>query len=257
MVHALLHSANKSQPIATQSQQEVIWRVLLAVVDKTDVTVTDHGTKRTVKESLTEEDINAAVKSFTAFVGLVPRLTNGLVKIEAKWVRVSEPLSSVSELPGAGFAPLASDVSSLIDEQDASGKYDSIAVYYKAGSLQNYWGATGKPTKRGTRVFAIRDAPAQQWKDDNSGEVFLHFWMRDVAAYFRSLGFADQIPPLDAGGGDTYGYRRSGKDGWCTYYLPLLNGLVPVEGELKGISTAMWQVGAPRHPNLKVTVKQK
>src|SRR5579872_279204 len=63
----------------------------------------------------------------------------------------------------------------------------------------------------------------------------------------RALGFRDQIPPADADGGDLYGYAKSPVHGWCTYYWPLYNGLVPVDGVLRGFTSEMWASRPLRH----------
>ena len=254
MVRALL-LYGASQASVTPPKNTVVWRVLLLVVPSIDVTITENGQPRHIVEKLSNQDMQAAEQSFTQFATLVPRLTNGFVRIVPKVVRATESITQVTAISGLGYAPVAKDVSSIIEAQDGADTYDSIMVYFKGSSLMRSWVLPSKPTKLNATYMIVRDVPEQYWKTDHAGEVFLNGWTHGVADYLRSEGYANNLPPLDSGGGEAYGYRRSGEVGWCSYYFPLFNGLVPVDGALKGIDADLWRLGAPRHPGVRVTTK--
>lgn len=253
MVEALMkyNSYLSHRPDAKIVVPDAIWKILLVTIPETNVTVTRNDKKETLHETISRQDIDCAKKSYSQFPLLVAKLTQNRVKIEAKMITLKETISQVTALGADFHYPSAEDVYSHIKSYDESGEYDCILINWKGSSLMGSWGTAGKKTRKGSLYLVVRDADEKAWSEDNNGEIFLHLWIRGIASDFREMGYSDQIPPNDAAGGESNGYSGSRGGGWRSYYWPLLNGLVPVNGVMKGFTSEMWKRGAPRHRNPK------
>ncbi len=239
-------SGSPDAPVKSKAN-EVVWRVLLEIVPVTRVTVTLKGQSQSIDESLTPADIQSARRSFLSFPAMVASITQNRVRVQARIVQSTLPITKLTPIYTDWYHPTPEDVSAIIEPYDRSGDYDTIALFWKGGTVMGAWGLGGMFTPHGSTYLSVRDVAPSSWQSDAPGEVFLHEWIHGVAADFRYLGYAAQIPPRDADGGEYSGYAHSPANGWCSYYYPLLNGLVPVGDTLKGFLPEMWKRGAPRH----------
>jgi thiol-disulfide isomerase/thioredoxin len=247
MVHALIKQSERPDFARNQPITPVVWHVLLVVIRDTNVTVQQNGQSVAYQDTLTDQEIERARQSFFAMPGLAARLTQNRVKIDPKWIVLQAAVTKVSDAGSSMLYPSASDIYPLIESFDKSGEWDTIAVFWKGSKIMHAFGLGGMMTPKGSTYLVVAEASPYAWTGGQGGEIFLHEWTHGVATFFRRLGYADRIPPKDADGGEAYGYKNTPYDGWCTYYLPLFNALVPFEGELRGFDAEMWQRGAARH----------
>lgn len=90
----------------------------------------------------------------------------------------------------------------------------------------------------GATYAVVANAPAQAWRGEAPGEVWLHEWLHGVCHHFASRGHV--MPARDADGAEVHGYARSKAEGWTDYYRDLMSGNVVEDGRKLGIPLAAW-----------------
>jgi hypothetical protein len=219
---------------------------LLLVYRELDVRL-PRGRKRRFRHRASDDEMADAIESFRAFPNLAAGLTAGAARVEPTIARMHEPLRSVSAEEGGCYWPSPDDTRPQLDQLAPAGSYDSIFVFWP----QNDFAAGTKVPCRGwglgmgasewsnrATYAVVANAPAQAWRGEAPGEVWLHEWLHGVCHHFASRGHV--MPARDADGAEVHGYARSEAEGWTEYYRDLMSGKVLEDGRRVGIPLAAW-----------------
>ena len=230
------------------------WRALLIVYRELDVRLARGGWRKSrVRHCAKESEIVDAVESFRAFPGLVTDLTSGRAAVEAKVIQADRPLRSLTPEEGGYFWPSPDDTREALDTFAPGGAYDSLFVFWPQTDFDNGssipcrgWGLGmgASEWSNGATYAVVANAPAERWKEEAAGEVWLHEWLHGVCHHFASKGHS--MPERDADGAALHGYVRSATKGWTEYYRDLMSGKVSEQGRSLGIPLAAWREDAQR-----------
>lgn len=225
-----------------------VWRALLIVYPELDVRL-PHGRwrKRRFHHVATDGEIRDAIESFGAFPSLAAGLTSGAALVESHLVTSDAPLRSLSEDDHHCFWPSPHDTRRQIDQFAPAGTHDSIFVFWPQHDFAaettipcRGWGlGMGASEWSNDATYAVvGNAPAQSWRGEAPGEVWLHEWLHGVCHHFAAQGHV--MPARDADGAEVHGYARSEAEGWSDYYRDLMSGKVEEDGRKVGIPLAAW-----------------
>lgn len=226
-----------------------IWKTLLLVYDRIDVSYEGPGKRRThFENTLTEEELSDGIESFKHFPGLVDQLTSGAATIDYDVIYAERPLTTLTTLREHQFWPSPDDTrAELMNLVPAQG-YQSLLVYWPQNNFQygtsipsGGWGlGMGASAWSYDATYAtVANAPTFAWNIPLKGEVWLHEWLHGVCAHFAAKGY--KMPEKDADGGDGHGYVRSPVSGWTEFYRDLMTCHVPEGDKLLGIPLQAWR----------------
>lgn len=261
-------SAQRAGGAASGRIQPARWKSVLFIFPNTDAQFHYKGQPRRYKNSLAQDEMDAAAYAFRRLPALVRDLSGGLATLDpARVVIIDTPVRQVTreELApdGTGRYFLSWDDAWPLIKDHPNWKalpptwYDSVFVHWNSGPfygpreghemLGRGWGLGTYWNKPGANFTycTITPAPDSAWRDGMIGEPWLHEWLHGVAAYYRGKGY--RMPRGDADGAGSHGYVRDPVKGWSGYYRDLMTGGVMEDGTATGITAAAWAGGPPPH----------
>lgn len=241
------------EPVTTPASQQFlpVWRVLLLAYRQVEVDYhDDRGQQHHFSNTLSDDEVRAAVWSFRQYPSLAYKHSKGEVLIRYDIVYHTRKIDSVTKMGKNMWWMSPNDTRTEIDEHAPKGTYDSILVL---APLSNHatgehvptggWGLAIPPTdwSNGASYCTVGNAPVEMWNEPDVGEVWLHDWLHGACAHFAKKGWA--MPKGDADAGGSHGYQHSSIDGWGEFYRDLMTGQVLDEGRRTGITKEAWESG--------------
>jgi len=229
------------------------WKTLIIIFRHLDFSWTDgKGQARSISSTVTEEDERKIRASIAAFSDHVFRLSGGMLRIDAEFAVVDEPLSKLTP-QGAAFWPAPWNIRETTDRLMAGRRFDSVFVYVKfkegagpAVPAPHMGGTFGGDV--GPRGAGWTDVP---WHASfpTDGEMELHEWLHQIDWMFSEVLFypPEVVPSSDAGrhegdmreGGDPEYARRKDEHNWMRFYEHIMSG---------HITRRMWREAAMHDP---------
>jgi hypothetical protein len=227
----------------------VVWKALLLVYRCLDVGLSGAGGR--FVHSLSEPEVEDALRSFAELPGIVSRLSGGEAGLRHEVVAAGRCLDSLTLMGDGLYWPSPADTRAEVDRVAAPGTRDSIFVLWPQNDLRGGgqvpsggWGLAlgASEWSNGATYATVANVPSAVWSEPVRGEVWLHEWLHGACDLYARRGF--EMPPGDADGGERCGYRREPEHGWSRYYGDLMTGSVQVGGRGLGITAEAWRSGS-------------
>jgi len=227
----------RSQP----AEYEV--RSLLIVKPVTDIAGTTYAT-------IPQDIVEAAQTSYVEHVAKwFQRMTDGRVVWAAEAVVSPSPLTSLTE-SGGNWLPAAENLQADVASFVPRGKYDTVTVFFNAGSLPGGWGwgPGSSPASNYTLWATVHGGttPATEWTSWNNEptEVFIHEPMHGFDSLFDQLGLL--LPDDYLHGAELNNYSRE-DDGWMPWYRDYwLGTVIASDDTYRGFGPRMFRMSKPR-----------
>jgi hypothetical protein len=178
------------------------------------------------------------------------RITDGRVRWDAEAVVSPDPLRSFV-FEGGNYLPAAINVPEDVQRYVPVGKYDTVAVFFDAGSVPGGWGWGPGLSEGSNHTLWVTvhggKTPAADWTSWNTEptEVFIHEPMHGLDGFFDRLGVA--LPYGYLHGAEDNHYERSPRFGWLPWYRDYLLGtVIDADGTYRGYGPRAFRLGTPR-----------
>jgi hypothetical protein len=248
-----IHSLRPQVPRNQDRAAARPWKTLVIIFRRLNFSWTDgKGQARTISSTVTEEDERKIRASIAAFGDHVFRLSSGMLRIDAEFAVVDEPLTKLTA-QGAAFWPAPWNMRETTDRLMAGRTFDSVFVYvkFKEGSGP----AVPAPHMGGTFGGDVGPHGAG-WTDvpwhasfPTDGEMELHEWLHQIDWMFSEILFypPEIVPSSDAGrsegdtreGGDPEYARRKDEHNWMRFYQHIME---------EHITRRMWRQATMHDP---------
>ncbi len=227
------------------------WDTLVLVYRSTDVTYTWEGKTSRLRTSMTSTDVQQAVSTVKRTPATVYNWSGNLANMRMTVVYPNHPVKRVSlhANPDLGLWLSPADIAADLDTYAPAGRYDSIFVIWRrdndAGQIipDKGWGWTtaDRTHTNGAYYSVVTLLPNHRgWPGTYPEEVWVHEWLHQAEAFYRSKGYS--VPGLH----DTsiYGYTAF-NGSWRKWYEAYMRGRIWSGSAFTGITPTAWASGTP------------
>jgi hypothetical protein len=243
------------------------WRSLALVYRATDARWRPPASlrRRRSRRVMSEQELEAKLAALERVPRSVDEWSGGSARLAPFDVRVIErPIASLSSVGSAGFWVAPDDIRPELDRLAPTDRYDALfALWPSDGRVPLCgWGCTWGPSSSANGA-GFSSITTDHWRIDGAlpdpEEGFVHEWLHQVEATYRSLGAGEDVfpslhdaetltscrPESEPPHGRTYRWWHDNKpDGtsWRTWYEDYMTGQIrrPNGDGCFGISPEVW-----------------